>query len=67
MDLNQLMANLNFWIRSMIMATITTFVVAAIAMFLWNWQLVTAFSLPVVNYWTVVAVIAIIQFIRIKS
>jgi len=66
MDLNQILANLYYFIRSLITAAIATFIIAAIVMFLWNWQLVAAFEFQELTYWVSVAIVGIIQFIRIK-
>ncbi len=67
MDLNQILANLYYFMRSLITAAIATFIIAAIVMFLWNWQLVAAFEFQELTYWTSVAIVGIIQFIRLKA
>jgi hypothetical protein len=67
MDLNQILANLYFFGRGLITAAIATFIIAAIVMFLWNWQLVAAFSFPTLSYWTTVAIVGIIQVIKLRA
>ncbi|KKK87706.1 hypothetical protein LCGC14_2750600, partial [marine sediment metagenome] len=58
---------LYYFMRSLITAAIATFIIAAIVMFLWNWQLVAAFEFQELTYWISVAIVGIIQFIRLKA
>ena len=61
-------SNLGYFVRTLILVTISTAVIAVIVMLLWNWQL-TALSfieLPSISFWQSFATVGIIQFIRIK-
>lgn len=61
-------SNLGYFVRTLILVTISTAVIAIIVMSLWNWQLTTLnfIKLPIISFWQAFAVVGIIQFIRIK-
>ena len=54
-----------FLIRAIIQVVLSTAIIAAIIMFLWNWQIVTL-GIAALTYWQCFVIVGIIQFIRIK-
>lgn len=62
------LASLHYFLKSVYLVVLTTLIIAGIVTLLWNWQIVTItfLALPILEYWQAVAIVGIIQFIRIQ-